>query len=43
VPVGLRTVTWTDTSTGGATHTYYVTSASSALAESAASAAIGPL
>jgi hypothetical protein len=43
VPVGLRTVTWTDQNTGGTTHTYSVTSTSAALAESAMTAVLGPL
>lgn len=41
--VSSRTVTWTDANTGGSTHTYYVTAASAALAESLFSGAIGPL
>ncbi|MEA2388652.1 MAG: hypothetical protein QOG41_1425 [Thermoleophilaceae bacterium] len=31
---GTATLTWTDTNTGGATHTYYVTTAAATLAES---------
>jgi hypothetical protein len=34
VPVVLRAVSWTDTATGGSSHTYRVTAVSSALAES---------
>jgi hypothetical protein len=30
----LRAVTWTDTATGGSSHTYRVTAASASLAES---------
>jgi hypothetical protein len=34
MPVSVRSVTWTDTDTGGSSHTYRVTAVSSALAES---------
>jgi hypothetical protein len=34
VPVSAKAVSWTDTDTGGSSHTYRVTAASSALAES---------
>jgi Tfp pilus assembly protein PilV len=43
IPVALRTVTWTDNKTGGSTHTYLVTSVSSALAESVFTSPLGPL
>ncbi|MEA2390040.1 MAG: hypothetical protein QOK31_149 [Solirubrobacteraceae bacterium] len=33
-PLSLRSITWTDTHTGGASHTYYVTAASAAMSES---------
>jgi hypothetical protein len=41
--VSARSITWTDTNTGGSSHTYYVTAASAAFAESPFSGAIGPL
>lgn len=41
--ISSRTVTWTDTGTAGSTHTYYVTAASAAFAESVFSGAMGPL
>jgi hypothetical protein len=42
--VAVNTVTWTDTNVGGSTHTYYVTSVSTALAESATMAGpVGPV
>ncbi len=43
VPVGVRTISWTDTNTGGSTHTYAVTSVSAPLAESAFTPIVGPL
>lgn len=43
VPVGLRTVTWTDPNSTGGTHTYVVTAVSMALAESTMTSVLGPL